>query len=544
MTSFYRNLLLSTVLLSGCSTVGHVTQEPPKDTAEQVLGAAINDAQAQAATPTGSTAPVLPPLTIESLAQAQEERFDVSANRLSARAFFMGLVEGTPYNMIVHEEVSGDISLHLKDVTVAEVMKAVRDVYGYEYKRSGNLYQVVPARLETQIYQVNYLDIERVGQSQTSVSAGSVTQAGTSSSGGSDSDSNSSSNNSDSTNDGESALVGTHIRTRSKADFWGDLQLTLSAIIGNEQGQRVVVTPQAGVVVVRAMPSEQQTIREYLERAELILRRQVVIEAKILEVNLNNGFQAGVDWSALGQHNAKNSSTFGVNGQGLINNDNIGGVFSAALNLNDFTALIELLGTQGNVQVLSSPRVSTMNNQKAVIKVGTDEFFVTEIETTTTTGTATTTTPKVELTPFFSGIALDVTPQISANDEIILHIHPSVSEVKDQQKLISIGADKLDIPLALSSIRESDSVVRAQNGQVIVIGGLMTSGSSDTFAKAPGLADIPGIGKLFEQRRQSSNKSELVILLRPVIATSTGWQNELQQSLDNFRSLQPQPQPR
>ncbi len=301
-----------------------------------------------------------------------------------------------------------------------------------------------------------------------------------------------------------------------------------------------MVTPQAGVVVVRALPSEQQTVQEYLERAELILRRQVVIEAKILEVNLNNGFQAGIDWNAVGQINSKNSVTFGQSASTLSNADNISGVFSAALNLNDFTSLIELLGTQGNVQVLSSPRVSTLNNQKAVIKVGTDEFYVTDIQNTTTTGTATTTTPDIELTPFFSGIALDVTPQISANDEIILHIHPSVSEVEDQQKVISVGSDQFNIPLALSSIRESDSVVRANNGQVIVIGGLMTSGSTDTFAKAPGLGDIPGLGKLFQQRRQGSNKSELVILLKPVVVNAGAWQNELRNTLENFQSLRAQ----
>jgi MSHA biogenesis protein MshL len=437
--------------------------------------------------------------------------------------------------MIVHENIGGDVSLQLKDVTVAEVMKAVRDVYGYEYKRMGNLYQVLPALLETQIYQVNYLDVQRDGQSETSVSAGSVSNAGSSSSGGD----SSSSNNDSSSDTASGALVGTHISTRSKTDFWGGLQATLSTIIDSDKGQRVVVTPQAGVVVVKALPSEQQTVREYLEKAELILGRQVVIEAKILEVNLSNGFQAGIDWTAVGRINAKNTTAFGQSAERIANQDGLGGVFSAALGLNDFNALIELLGTQGNVQVLSSPRVSTMNNQKAVIKVGTDEFFVTEIETTTTTGTATTTTPSIELTPFFSGIALDVTPQISEDNEIILHIHPSVSEVEDQQKLISVGSDQFNIPLALSSIRESDSVVKAASGQVIVIGGLMTSGSRDISAQAPGLGDIPGLGKLFQQRSQASNKSELVILLRPVIANAAGWQQDLQRSLDGFQSLTP-----
>ncbi|SIS87538.1 pilus (MSHA type) biogenesis protein MshL [Neptunomonas antarctica] len=525
-------ILVMAGFLAGCQSIGHVTEEPPQQESEKILQAAVDAAERvpSVALPMLSS---LAPLRLDDLAKVQEERFDVSARQLSARTFFMGLVEGSPYNMIVHEGITGQISLQLKDVTVAEVMKAVRDVYGYEYKRTGNLYQVVPANIETLIYQVNYLDVQREGQSQTSVSAGSVSQAGST-----NSSSDSSSNNNSSSDSSGSSLIGTHISTRSKTDFWGGLQETLSAIIGSEKGQRVVVTPQAGVVVVRALPSEQQTVREYLEKAELILGRQVVIEAKILEVKLSNGFQAGIDWQAFGQINDKNSGTYSQSGgTSKVISPTLGGIFSANLKLNDFTALISLLGTQGDVQVLSSPRVSTMNNQKAVIKVGTDEFYVTGVSSTTTTGTATTTTPEVELTPFFSGIALDVTPQISADNEIILHIHPSVSTVEEEQKLISVGGSQFDIPLALSSIRETDSIVRASSGQVIVIGGLMTSGSTDTFAKAPGLGDIPGLGKLFQQRSQGSNKSELVILLRPVIANATGWQQELQRSLEGFQSL-------
>jgi MSHA biogenesis protein MshL len=522
-------MLLSVLALAGCQTVGHVTQQPPAMESELMLEEAIAQNQIQHTVAAPPAPMPLAPMSLAELSQQPEERFDVAADQLSARTFFMGLVEGTPYNMMVHDQIEGLISLHLKDVTVPEVMQAVRDVYGYEYKRTGNLYQVVPAALETKIFQVNYLDVARAGQSSTSVSSGSVSQV--------ENDDSDSDDNSDSGSN-RSTKLSTQINTSNRSDFWGTLQMTLSAIIGPEEGRRVVVSPQTGVIVVRAMPSELSMIDDYLSQSELTLKRQVVIEAKILEVTLNNGFQAGINWSALGQPNSRNSVQFSQSSAQISNPDNLAGVFSAAFNLNDFTALIDLLGRQGNVQVLSSPRVSTLNNQKAVIKVGTDEFYVTDIQNTTTTGTATTTTPDIELTPFFSGIALDVTPQISENNEIILHIHPSVSDVMDQQKSISIGTDSFNIPLALSSIRESDSVVRAQSGQVIVIGGLMQSSSNDVRAKAPGLGDIPGVGKLFQQRQQSSDKSELVILLRPVITGAEQWKQELQRSLDSFRGLQ------
>ncbi|EAR61215.1 pilus (MSHA type) biogenesis protein MshL [Neptuniibacter caesariensis] len=508
-------------LLAGCQGNAPIGGKTTQEVGVAALEDAIqNNQQRQIVTPPPIAPALLPPLNLQSPAASADERFDITAEALPAKDFFMGLVQGTAYNMIVHEAVGGNISLELKDVSVDEVMQAVQRVYGYEYNRTGNLYQVLPASLQTEIFQINYLDIQRDGTSDTQVSAGSVSNSGDNASG--------------------EEVIGTRISTKTSTNFWGGLQETLNTIVTGE-GRKVVVTPQTGVVVVRALPSELATVRDYLSQAELILHRQVVIEAKILEVTLNNGFQAGVNWSILGEPGSGNTANFTQSSVGLTNQDAIGGIFKADLSIGDFSAVIELLGSQGDVQVLSSPRVSTVNNQKAVIKVGTDEFFVTEVENTTTTGTSTTTSPSIELTPFFSGIALDVTPQISANGDIVLHIHPTVSEVVDQQKQISVGTDDFNIPLALSSIRESDSIVRAESGQVIVIGGLMKSSDSDTQAKTPGLGDIPGVGNLFKQKRQAGSKTELVIMLRPVLANHDNLQNELKRSLRSFQNLQSLP---
>lgn len=507
------------LLLAGCQGIQPIAGSSTKQDGVAAIEDAIanNEALRQAQQPAQAPQALLPPLDLQQLTSETEERFDISAESLPAREFFMGLVQDTSYNMIVHEAVGGTISVSLKNVTVDEVMQATRRVYGYEYNRSGNLYQVLPASLQTEIFQINYLDIQRSGTSDTQVSAGSVTS-------------------SDEDGDTEE-VIGTRISTTTSTNFWGSLKTTLDTIVTGE-GRKVVVTPQTGVIVVRALPSELEIVQEYLDQAELILHRQVVLEAKILEVTLNNGFQAGINWSALGKPGDGKTALFQQSSASLLNPDAIGGIFSADLSLGDFAAVIELLNTQGDVQVLSSPRVSTVNNQKAVIKVGEDEFFVTEVENTTTTGNATTTSPSIELTPFFSGIALDVTPQISADGDIVLHIHPTVSEVTDQQKVISVGTDSFNIPLALSSIRESDSIVRAESGQVIVIGGLMKSSNSDTRANTPGLSDLPGVGELFKQKRQGGSKTELVILLRPVLADQDNLQQELKRSLRAFKNLQ------
>jgi MSHA biogenesis protein MshL len=353
--------------------------------------------------------------------------------------------------------------------------------------------------------------------------------------------------------------IGTKILTETEAGFWLRIRASVQAIIGETEGRSVVVSPQAGLVVVRAMPGELRDVGAFLRAAQASLHKQVILEAKVVEVQLSDAFQAGIDWAALGTNDngsigaAHTSLRAGaialIDPDGDLDGEVVvrpggpdefpfGNLFAIGAATDEFAALLTLLSTQGDAQVLSSPRVATINNQKAVIKVGTDEFFVTDIESTTTTGTATTTTPKIELTPFFSGIALDVTPHVTNDNEVILHIHPTVSEVTDQIKNITVAGETQTLPLALSSVRESDSIVRARNGQIIVIGGLMQDSNRTDQGKTPFLGDLPLVGKLFQQKREVSSRSELVILLRPVVVDSNRvWQDEVQNVSRRLDSL-------
>ena len=497
------------------------------------------------APPADISAALLPAIgpSAASAGAPSEPRFDVAVNKAPAHEFFMGLVEGTPYNMVVHPLVAGDISLNLKNVTIPEVMDAVRDVYGYDFQRSTTGYQVLPAALQSRIFKVDYLTILRSGSSQTNVSSGQLSGGGGGTTGGTTTGGTTGTG----TTGGSS---GSQVSTRSLSDFWTELEEALKSLVGTEGGRSVVVNPQSGVVVARALPSELRSIDEFLKATQNSIQRQVIIEARILEVELRDGFQSGINWSLLGRPGDGKTITAGQIGGSVFSATGVAsaspfsvatGVFSLALALSDFSAFIELLKSQGEVHVLSSPRVSTVNNQKAIIRVGSDEFFVTSSSavTTTTTGT-TTTTPSLTLTPFFSGIALDVTPQISENGEIILHIHPIVSEVRDQTKTISVGGISQTLPLALSSVRESDSIVRAADGQLIVLGGLMQDSTRRDSAGVPGLSDVPGVGGLFNQRRNSARKSELVILLRPTIVDDQQqWTQTLRKTAESFKSLRP-----
>lgn len=469
-----------------------------------------------------------------------ERRFDVSASDVDAKVFFPSLVQGTPLSVAVHPDVSGTVSLSLKGVTLSEALQVVEDIYGYEVSREGRILRVFPAGMRTETFPLNYLYMERHGLSLTSVNSGRISDSNNSNNNSNNND-NSSSNNSSSNNDSSSnnsneTTNGTFIRSKTKTDFWGELKETLVSIVGDTGGGRqVVVTPQAGLVTIRAYPNELRQVRTFLQTAESHLQRQVILEAKVLEVTLSDGYQQGIHWESVLGHVGSTNIEFGTSkptsgSVGDLITNAIGGVTSLQIKGSDFNTMISLLDTQGDVDVLSSPRVTASNNQKAVIKVGRDEYFVTDVSSTTVAGTTPVTSPEVELTPFFSGIALDVTPQIDSEGNVLLHIHPSVIDIKEQTKSIKISESTLELPLAQSEIRESDTVIRASTGDVVVIGGLMKSENIEVVSKVPLLGDIPFLGEAFTNRSKSLKKTELVILLKPTVVGADTWKNELKRS--------------
>ena len=478
---------------------------------------------------------------------APEPRFDLAINNAPAAQVYLQLASGTPYNMLVSPEVSGTLSITLKDTTLPEAMDTLRELFGFEYRITGNRVFVYPNTVQTRLYRINYLPGRRQGASDLRVTSSAITIGGSNGGGGSNSSGGSSGNSSgnNSGSSGNRADDTAHVRTTSDADFWREVQASLAALVGTLGGRSVVLNPAAGVVVVKATPAELRQVENYLKAVQVSIQRQVMLEAKIVEVSLSKDAQTGINWAGFGKlgngmvtlGSAAPGTTLGNTGNLSSADGNLAtaganlaagalgrGFYGLAFQAANFAALLNFLQTQGDVQVLSSPRIATLNNQKAVLKVGSDELYVTGISSSvTSSGTNSVSTPTLTLQPFFSGISLDVTPQIDDAGNVMLHVHPTISTVSEKSKNLNLGSlGSFVLPLAASTVSETDSIVRVRDGQIVAIGGLMKTEIRDERTGLPVLSDAPVVGGLFRQTSVIHSKRELVIMLKPTVIHEDG----------------------
>ena len=556
---------LLAVLLSGCAA------QRPLQLAD-VATKARADLPAAAAS---ATPPPLPVRVAEVLAepapvvmpQLPEPKLDLLVNNAQAREVFLAIVADTRYSMLMHPDVNGSISVTLRGVTVQEALESIRDVYGYDFKIDGRRITVYAPTLQTRVFTINYPNSHRQGLSELRVASGSSLQL--SGSGTNTATGTTAGQASHTTSGAGTQSEGSRVSTSTSSDLWSELTQAVRGLVGSANGRSVVASPQTGVLAVRAMPDELRQVEKFLKAAQIAAERQVMLEAKIIEVELRDGYQSGIDWSGL-KNRGNQTGAIGVIGgnaaspidspttaitstnalirgvqsnlPGFAGGGNVAGdgasmpgggtgLFGLALAMPGFQAVLGFLETQGDVQILSSPRIATLNNQKAVLKVGSEDFFVTNV----TAGTGSTnsngtnvSTPVPTLTPFFSGISLDVTPQIDDAGNIALHVHPAVTTVSERTKLIGLGTQgSLTLPLASSSVNESDTVVRVQDGAIVAIGGLMQMASNRAASGLPGTADNAFLGTIFGNRATTGRKREVVVLLKPsVIRTAQDWETQ------------------
>ncbi|KRA71298.1 MULTISPECIES: pilus (MSHA type) biogenesis protein MshL [unclassified Roseateles] len=550
-------LLSAAVLLAGCADKPLRVAQPSQALREELQAQRAVPAApaASAAAPAAQTQPVPPAAP----ALPPEPRFDLIVNGAPARDVFLSLVSDTRYSMLVHPSVSGQLSVTLKGVTLRESLDAIRDVYGFDYAIDGRRITVFPPTLQTRVFTINALAHQRSGRSEVRVSSGAAPAGSPNGAAGA----------AGTATGGSTTTVqqqeSSQLSTRVSGDFWSETNAALKALVGTGEGRTVITSPQSGTVAVRAMPEELRHVDAWLKATRIAVERQVMLEAKIVEVELREGYQSGIDWSRIGDRGAIGQTSVNPSipsGVGSIINPLVsnsrglpvlstgtqspawpdliplpsagGGTFGLALARGGFQALLSFIESHGDTQILSSPRIATLNNQKAVLKVGTDDYFITGISgsnsgtNTGNTGTNSTTNqiPTLTLTPFFSGIALDVTPQIDAADMITLHVHPSVSSVTEKVKQVDLGSvGNFRLPLASANINESDTVVRIPDGHIVAIGGLMQMEATRRGSGLPGADSNPLTSMLFGNRANNGRKRELVVLIKPsIIRSAEDWQ--------------------
>lgn len=399
----------------------------------------------------------------------QEPRFDLILNNAPARDVFMALVAETPWSLTMHPDVKGVVSTSLRRVTIREALDAMREMYGYDYRIDGTRISIFAPTAQTRSFVVNYLTSSRDGRSEIRVNSGSNSVTTNTGTGGNTNVMSNGQNNANynggvnGTSNQSTNSVSTQIQTNTTSNLWKEMSDAIKAMVVPGPGKHVLITPQASLITVRAMPDELRQIEQYLQSVKGAVQRQVMLEAKIIDVELNDNFQSGIDWNRLFTQFGNTTISAGVLGTaatGLrtlpaagVNIPNLvampalgSGAYGLSIGSTNFDAVLAFLEAFGSARVLSSPRIATLNNQRALLKVGTDEFYITSATPGSTTGTtgllgsAVVNPPTLNWASFFSGIALDVTPQIDEGSVVTMHVRPSVSTVSERTRELDLGS--------------------------------------------------------------------------------------------------------
>jgi MSHA biogenesis protein MshL len=309
------------------------------------------------------------------------------------------------------------------------------------------------------------------------------------------------------------------------SDFWNNVKTTLEALLKEDKTASYSIEPLTGTIVVSAKPKTMEKIENFIKTLNKETEKQVLIEAKIVEVKLDKKNQTGINWKYL-----TFSNFLGSGGEYSTIQFNSGNPKSMPFQLsvvkvnNTFSALLGLLSQFGKVNVLSSPRILAMNGQPAMIKVGKDYIVIYRTQTTSTTSTggetaSTLTTEEISTdTILTEGVVLTIVPHIDDKGNVILNITPAISSLDTPIISGSTGTTEEFINKVYAvNIRQLNTVIKAKSGQTIILGGLIAKSKSETKEGVPFFQDLPLIGNAFKSNTQTSSKTELVIMLTPYV---------------------------
>jgi general secretion pathway protein D len=524
--------------------------------------------------------PYLPPPT----PKAKEPVYSIVVYDTPVKEVLFAIARDSKLNVDIHPAIQGRVTLNAVDQALPAILERLSKQVDLTYYVKGNVLTITPDQPVLRSYKVDYVNINRDTKGFIGAAAeiSSTGQAAITGAGGSTTTTSTSGN-------GANNSSRTSVTSESKNHLWESLIQNLKELLAetdkevivtrfgslqdqsskdsavneklnNEAGKtdkalrdeqrseyktlfaaNVIANPETGVISVRATNKQHEKIQEFLDKVLSSAKKQVLIEATIVEVRLNDGFQAGIDWRRLGRAGAGSGFTFSQN----LNSDNfttgglteraegsglVAGYFNPISPLGDIAASINLLKQFGDTKVLSSPKLMVLNNQTAVLKV-VDNLVYFTVQAQQTPGTVssqpfTTITTTPNTVPV--GVVMSVTPQISDANFVNVNVRPTISRAVGRGVQDPNPSLKNEIPSFIPQIqvREMESILQINSGSTAILGGLMQDEIQRNSDKVPGLSDVPGVGKIFTGRDDANSKTELVIFLRPTVITNASLESD------------------
>ncbi|MEM7255446.1 MAG: pilus (MSHA type) biogenesis protein MshL [Pseudomonadota bacterium] len=469
-------------------------------------------------------APVLPPPR----PARSSETYTVVVNDVPVKELLFALARDAAVNVDVHPAVQGAVTMNAIDQTLDQILDRIANQVAVRYEQKGDTLVIGPDEPVYRSYRVDYVNLTRTATTSVAVATqvattGSADVGGDSGGGGGG-------------GGGDGNQSTTNVESESRHAFWETLQTSVEGIVSdagtgeNADGASpaVIINRETGIMLVRATENQHRVVQRYLDQVLASARRQVLIEATIVEVTLNDRYRAGIDFQRLIGSSVIQSSLLGAN---------LGAAPFFLLDLanapvgspkRDISITARLLKEFGDVKVLSTPTIMALNNQTAIFKVVQNlVFFDVDSEAVVREDDDDTVAVDTEVQTVPVGLVMSVTPQISGDDEVTLNVRPTITR--------AVGAGVLDPNPSLIienripeiAVREIESVMRLQSGQIAVLGGLMQDETGNETDGIPGLSEIPGIGEVFKYRDDNYTKSELVVFLRPTVIRSPSVRTDL-----------------
>lgn len=437
---------------------------------------------------------------------------DLSARNTPLRDVLYVITEATGLNLVIDKEVNVDIpiTISLKNVTAEDGLNKVIFSADYFYTVKNNMLFV--KALDTRTFELGY---PAIIQSYNTDLGGDILGAATS--GGT-------TTGAAATSPLKGSITQKSETDKSAYNFWDVIEKSIERLLGIPAGkasptqQHFLVNRLAGTIVVTASRKNLEKIENYINLVKKVINRQVLVEAKIIEVTLSDSLKYGIDWSFLSTYRRTSTTTVGTSGFTSVVPTG-GPTFSISTAAADFTSLLNALQTQGETRILSNPRVNIMNGQTAILSVGQNKNFISKVETVTTPGTTGTTTSfTISTSSVLSGIMIGIVPFVSESGEVSMTITPIVSDLVKMETR-TFGGNLYQIELPTIDLRELSTTVKMRTGEMVIIGGLIADREELTDNQVPGLGDIPILGYLFKSRSKVVKKSELVVMLQPIIVS-------------------------